>query len=582
MEPAAVKARGIVCAGIAVLAGACAGSGPTGTDTGASGGPPRFTEVAAESGLTVPQSARRQGTSCLFAPERLRTVLPALADQLTGSAGDRCLPERMSGGAAVADLDGDGAMDLYLTNLDGPGRLYRNRGDGTFVDVTAGSGLDSLPPGSNGAAFGDVDNDGRADLLVTMLATDRTYFFHNRDGLHFDEEGVARGLALDRARIHSGFTPTFGDFDNDGWLDVYFTEWASAEWTANSRVSDQRLLRNLGASGRPGVFTDVTDDLGVATEIPVLSVLGFGARLVDLDADGWSDLVLASDFRTSRLFWNEGGRRFTDGTKSARVGTDENGMGLTVGDYDGDGRPDLFVTSIFGRTPPCEGGYCGYGISGNRLFHNEGGRRFTDVTTEAGVRAGGWGWGAAFVDGTNRGSLDLVMTSGVDFPASPRTRRYTSGVMRYWRNEGSGRFTDVARSAGLRPRGPGKGLVVFDADGDGRQDILVVRDGAPPLLFRNRSPGAGHWVDVRVVGRESNRDAIGATVTVRPTGSSQATTVAVGSVTGFLGQSPYVVHVGLGTARSARVTVEFPATGRQRTVEVTSVDRQVTVEEPAG
>ena len=208
-----------------------------------------------------------------------------------GSDGDQCLPERMSGGAAVADVDGDGRLDVYLTNLDGPGRLYRNQGDGTFVDVTRTAGLDALPAGSNGAAFADVDNDGHPDLAVTMLGTDRTYFFHNRDGTHFDEDAAARGLAMADGRIHSGFTPTFGDVDGDGWLDLYVTEWASVEWTVGSTRSHQRLFRNLGAEGRPGAFEDVTDRRGVATEQPVVPVLGFGARLTDLDGDGRPDLV---------------------------------------------------------------------------------------------------------------------------------------------------------------------------------------------------------------------------------------------------------------------------------------------------
>ncbi|MGZ4675612.1 MAG: CRTAC1 family protein [Acidimicrobiia bacterium] len=577
-----MRARGFGIASVMVVlvAVACRGSDRAASSDRAAFPAPGFTAVTRAAGFTQPQSARRTGSGCLLDPARLRATFPALASQITGSIGDRCLPERMSGGVAVADVDGDGAPDVYLTNLDGPGRLYHNRGDGTFVDVTQESGLGMLPAGSNGAAFGDIDNDGHDDLVVTMLATNRYYLFHNRDGSHFDEEAVARGVALVQDRVHTGFTPTFGDVDNDGWLDLYLTEWSSAEWTAGSSRSDQRLLHNLGARGRPGVFEDVTDAKGVATELPVLSVLGFGARLVDLDGDGRSDLVLSSDYKTSRLFWNDGDR-FTDGTRPAGVGTDENGMGLTVADYDGDGRPDLFVTSIFGTKPPCAQGYCGYGISGNRLYHNEGGRRFRDVTSRAGVRDGGWGWGAAFVDASNRGRPDLVMTSGVDFPFAPATRRYSTGPMRFWRNDGARRFREIAARIGMRSYGPGKGLVVFDADGDGRADVLVVRDGATPVLYRNVSRSVGHWLDIRVVGHGSNRDGVGAVVRVRADGTARPVVTAVGSVTGFLGQSPNVVHVGLGRARRASVTVRFPATGRATTVAVRRVDRTITVEEPA-
>lgn len=575
-----VRCVPVLAVALASIVAACdGGSGTAGGDR-ASGPMPRFVESAAAAGLTRPQSTRRTGSDCLLAPDRVRAALPALAGTLMGSAGDQCLPERQSGGAAVADVDGDGHLDLYLTNLDGPGRLYRNRGDGTFTDATAGSGLDTLPAGSNGAAFGDVDNDGRPDLAVTMIGTPRTYFFHGLGEGRFEEDATTRGLALDDGRIHTGFTPTFGDYDGDGWLDLYETEWSSVEWTVGVPRSHQRLFRNLGAEGRPGQFEDVTDRVGVAVEQPVVPVFGFGARLVDLDDDGRQDLVLSSDFHSSRVFWNDGDH-FTDGTREAGLGTDENGMGLAVGDVDGDGRPDLFVTSISARVPPCPGRTaCPFGISGNRLFRNLGNRRFADVTDRAGVRDGGWGWGAGFLDAANRGVTDLVMTGGVRYPASPSTRDFERGLLRLWRGDGQGHFTDVASASGLRSDGPGKGVVVFDADGDGRQDVLVVRDGATPQLFRNRTADAGHWLDVRAVGRGSNRDGVGAVVTVRAPGR-RPVTAEIGSVTGFLGQSPYVVHAGLGDATRATVSVRFPATGRTVTVPVRRVDRAVVVTEPA-
>ncbi len=539
----------------------------------------RFQEIAARVGLNERQSIRRIGRDCLLNPDRLRTAFPSLAAaQITGASGDQCLPERMAGGAAAADFNGDGWVDLYVTSLDGPGHLYENR-RGRFVDVTNRAGLGQITEPGNGAAWGDIDNDGRPDLVVTTLAGTRNFLLHNRDGRHFDESAVARGVAVINTRVHTGFTPTFGDYDNDGWIDLFVTEWSSAEWTANSGKSDQRLLRNLGAAGRPGEFDDVTDRVGVATELPTLPVLGFGARLVDLDADGRSDLVLASDFRTSRLFWNDGDR-FTDGTKIAGVGTDENGMGLTVADYNGDGRPDLFVTSIFGTTPPCEGGYCGYAISGNRLYRNDGDRHFTDVTDLEGVRDGGWGWGAAFADFANAGQPDLVMTSGVDFPFAPSTRRYRNGGMRLWRADPKGGFRDEARAAGLTRRGPGKGLLVFDFDRDGRIDVLVVRDGRTPALYRNTTPKAErHWLGVRVVGTQSNHDGIGAVVTVATPGD-RPQVQSVGSVTGFLAQSELVTHFGLGRAERATVEVSWPgSTGIVRRT-LRNLDRVITITQP--
>jgi hypothetical protein len=501
---------------------------------------PRFRDVSRGSGLTTVQSVRRVASQCLLAKPRVAREFPrvSVVDD-PNYAKEQCQPERMAGGAAAGDFDGDGWPDLYLTRLDGPGVLYRNRHDGTFVDVTRGSGLDRLNEPSNGAAWVDVDRDGRPDLVVTTLAGHRWYLFHNRGGGHFDEQGVARGVSERDSGVHVGFSVNAGDINGDGWPDLVFDERRPSELGSDVATAHTRVFLNRGARD-PGVFDDVTARAGVAPAHPAIPYWGFASAIVDLDRDGRPDLVMANDFGGSRVFWGGAGIRMLDGTHAAGIGTDENGMGLTIADYDGDGRLDVFVSSIRDGDPACRNGACGYGTSGNRLYHNDGNRHFTDVTTRARVRDGGWGWGAAFFDPTNSGRLDLVQASGVVFPWEPSTQKFANGPTFLWRNDGRGTFDNIALEAGLTTAGPSKGVVVFDYDRDGRPDLLVVRDGETPVLYRNVTPGSGAWLDVHAVWGRGNADALGAVVTVKDGGRTQVGVI--DSTTHFLGQSPSDAH----------------------------------------
>ncbi len=546
--------------------------------------PARFVDVAAHAGLSgAVQATRRRAPNCLLNAERLAHEFPRQPRVTAASwTKGQCVPERMSGGVAVGDYDGDGWPDVYLTRLDGPGLLYRNARHGTFVDVTRATGLDTLTEASNGAVWADVDNDGALDLYVTTFASHRYYFFHNDGHGHFSEQAVERGLAQDDGTVHVGFSVNAGDFDGDGYVDFATSEWRPPELAPNMRPSHTRLLHNLGARD-PGHFEDVTDRAGVAMETPTFAVVGFSSSFDDLDGDHRADLFLANDFLTSRLFWNAGHGRFTNGTRAARVGTDENGMGLTVGDYDGDGRPDVFVSSIY-DPKPCPVGECAHGSSGNRLYRSLGQHRFADATSSAGVRNGGWGWGAAFVDAANAGRLDLLMTSGVDFPWEPTAQAYRDGGMFFWRNQGNGTFSaNVASADGLTAPGPGKGLALLDYDHDGRMDVIVVRDGRAPVLYRNVTSSPGHWLGVRLVGSRSNRDALGAIVEVQADAGGPWQRPTYGSVTHFLGQSEPTVHVGLGptTRRVARVRVRWPS-GVSSAVHGVAADRTITLVEPGG
>ena len=539
----------------------------------------RFVDATAAAGLGYCQGQRRTVPRCRFNPTALKAQFPDFEGAgAVFASRDACTPERQTGGVAVGDADGDGRPDVYVTRLDGPGILFHNAGRGRFVDITARAGLASLGEPSNGAGWADVDNDGAEDLVVTTIAGHRMYFFHNDGHGRFTEQAVARGLALAGSAPRAAQSVNFGDYDGDGYLDVHLTEWRMFDLGPNL-TSVARLLHNRGAAD-PGHFDDVTVASGVSLEQPTRPAWSFASALADLDGDGRPDLYVASDFGTSRLFWNEGGGRFSDGTKTAGVGTEENAMGLTIADYDGDGRPDIFVSSIFDPLERCDRGNCNHGRTGNRLFRNLGGRRFADVTDAAGVRDGGWGWGAAFIDTANSGRLDLVLASGVDFPAQ-RFPQFLDGPTYAWTNVGDGSFVRTDRSNGLTAPGPAKGLAVLDADGDGRLDLFIVRDGSTPVLAMNRTRPANAWLGVRLLGTRSNRDGLGAIVEVQARADGPVERREYGSVSHFLGQSESTVHVGLGANRGpvASVRVRWPSGAVSQLHDVTS-RRVITVEEP--
>ncbi|MEM7413832.1 MAG: CRTAC1 family protein [Myxococcota bacterium] len=505
---------------------------------------PRFVEVSERAGIGYVQQTLVAPPDCIFTIE---------------TPGDFCEPERMSGGAAVGDVDGDGRADLYVTVVDGSDRLYRNRGRGRFEDVTEDAGVFRPELQSNGAGFADLDGDGDLDLYVTTLGdagdetNTRNYLFVNDGSGSFREQAVERGAAVDTALPHRSFGVAFGDYDRDGWIDLHTTEWIP------QFESHSRLLRNRGEEA-PGTFEDRTESAGVALE----GVHAFASAFSDLDRDGWPDLAVAADFGTSRLFWNRGDGSFDDGTLASGVGTDENGMGSTIGDFDGDGWLDWFVTSIWEDVPSCPD--CNWGTTGNRLYRNEGNRRFSDATDAAGVRAGFWGWGAAAFDYDNDGDLDLAMTNGIAFPGTDVEEPFRQDPMRFWENDGSGRMTEVSGSIGLDHTGSGKGLLVFDYDQDGDLDLLVLTNGGRPQLYRNRGGNRRDWLRVRTRGARGNSEGLGARIEVTRRAGEAPQVREMGSVSHFLGQSERVAHFGLGRSRAGRVAsvrISWPSGAEQ-------------------
>ncbi|MFV8751817.1 CRTAC1 family protein [Nannocystaceae bacterium ST9] len=511
-----------------------------------------FTEVAAAAGLDYVHSEFQSAGNCL-----VDTVTPPLQ-------GWFCSIDWSSGGAAAADFDEDGWVDLFVTRPYAPDLLFRNQGDGSFVDVAASVGLADQTHHA-GAAWADIDNDGDLDLYVTTIGEPGHELFVNHAG-YFFEEAEARGAALIDGYPQTGTTPAFGDYDNDGWLDLYVGDWHTT--AIGTQPSHARLLHNRGEA-QPGMFDDVTIAAGVDVDLVhqqsqagIAGTLVFSAGFADMDADGWLDLLLASDFGCSRLFWNQGDGAFLDTTFASGLGTDENGMGSAIGDWDRDGDLDWFVSSISG---PIE--------TGNRLYAYAGDRQFVDATDLAGVREGGWGWGAAFFDQDNDADLDLVMTNGW------RGTLYLDDPMVAWTNPGDGAMVESPPAMGFVDQRQGRALLTFDYDRDGDLDVFVANGGAEPELLRNDSVTGNHWLQLDVRGTASNRDAIGARVWVTAGGITQVHEI--GGSSHFLGHSERVAHFGLGGADEVeQVRVVWPASGAERVLNQLAVDQRVLVLEP--
>jgi hypothetical protein len=490
-----------------------------------------------------------------------------------GSEEKRYIIEYTGTGAGLFDYDGDSDLDLYL--VDGsalelpPGapprdRLYRNEGGFRFQDVTEEAGLGSTGWGG-GVLAGDVDNDGDPDLLITNFGPN-DFYRNNGDGT-FTETADAAGLADDR--WHS--SAAFGDLDRDGFLDLYVTNHAVYDASAPpplpcywkgvsiacgplAHVPETHLLyRNRG----DGSFQNVSVSSGIAAR----AGFGFGVVMDYFDDDERLDVYVANDLSGNFLFLNrtEGNEiLFEDasalsGAGFVEGGREQAGMGVDSGDYNGDGRPDLYVTN--------------FSDDYNTLYRSDGKGLFTDMSFEAGLGPVTFpflGWGTAFADFDLDGDPDLFVANGQIYPEADRVASGTSYAQtnQLFENQGDGRFRDVSRQAGLAAKRLGRGLAIGDLDDDGDLDAVVANMHTLPSLLRNEGEFQGHSLRILLVGSNSNRDGVGARVTVSAGGRSQYRTAKGGG--GYLSTHDPRIHFGLGDARRAeRVLVRWPSGAEQ-------------------
>ncbi|MFQ5739480.1 MAG: CRTAC1 family protein [Acidobacteriota bacterium] len=458
-------------------------------------------------------------------------------------------PKQAIGGVAAGDFDGDRLVDLYLVRGDiGPNLLLRNRGDGSFEEVAEAAGLDLRQTIGSGPTFGDYDGDGWLDLVIGGVEGTPPRVFRNRGDSTFAETTAETGITAQG----DTFSAAFGDYDRDGYLDLFLTHWMGQR---SVNPEDVHLWRNQG----DGRFEPRSDEQ--------LGLTGYREKdftlspnFADLNNDGWPDLVVTGDFGTSKVFLNLKDGTFTNITDSTVV-TDENGMGAAVADFDNDGDLDWFISSIW---DPNQG--FGWGTTGNRLYSNRGDGTLEDVTSQAGVRIGYWGWGSCFEDFDNDGNLDLFHVNGFvplpnqrDVPETdPPGQIFWNDPSRLFMSNGDGTFTEESEEIGLEDRGQGRGVVCFDYDRDGDVDIFVANNSGRHKLYRNEGGNRNHFLTVRLRSRSPNSRAVGARIYVRTRAFTQMRETQAGS--NYVSQHPDEVYFGLGEeTRVNRLTVNWPS-----------------------
>ena len=474
-------------------------------------------------------------------------------------------PETFGGGAAAGDYDGDGLVDLFVVRGDiGPNLLYRNLGGNRFEELAEYAGVANTKSAlenyrHSGPTFADVDGDGDLDLFVGGLEGDPAFLFRNEGDGIFTNATADSGLHAITSR-HT-LSAAFGDYDLDGDLDLFLTHWGTQR-EAGAAVATEHLWRNDTAGGTIR-FTDVSVGAGIAPDIIDPAPVGssgdprydydytFTPSFARMDADRYPDLVIAADFKTSRYFRNNGDGTFRNATDPAQI-KDRNGMGSALGDYDGDGDLDWFVTSIW--SVPDENGEQRYEL-GNRLYRNDQGT-LVDATEGAGVRDGGWGWGACFEDFDNDGDLDIYHTNGWTEPFPPSD--FDVDTSRLFIGSGDGTFTDMAAEAGIADSEQGYGVVCADFDNDGNVDILQLHRNRTnaATLWRNEGTGA-NYVRVRLRGRAPNTEAAGARIRATTDATTQMREIILGS--NYTSQNPALRIFGLGSATQVdTLEVEWP------------------------
>ena len=540
-------------------------------------------------------------------PRTRPPAAPAIFEDATTKAGIRfhltCgstqklyIMETLCGGVALFDYDRDGWTDIFLVNgstLDAlrngkhpPSQLYRNNRNGTFTDVTEAAGLTQAGWG-HGAAVGDFDHDGWPDLYVTYFTGGRLY--RNTGKGTLVDVTAAAGVGNEG---RWGTSPAFGDYDHDGFLDLYIANYVDLDLDhlpafgsgpfcqyrgipvscgpRGLKGSRDRLYHNNG----DGTFTDVTEKMGIDPQ----AYYGLGVIWGDINGDGCQDLYVANDSSPSLLYLGDckGGLKeagLTAGVAYSEDGREQAGMGVDLGDYDNDGRPDLTKTNFSDDT--------------NNLYRNNGDGTFTDMAGPTGfgpVSIPMLGFGVRFLDFDNDGWKDLLVANG---HVNPQVDQYNLGITYaqrslLFRNLGNGRLEEMGERAGpaLAARHVGRGLAVADFDNDGRLDLLLTNLDDSPTLLHNLARGAGNWLRIRTIGTKSNRDGYGARVEV--TAGSLTQTDEVRASSSYLSSSDPRLHFGLGKAlRADRIVVRWPS-GLVDTLSDVAANQEIVIEEGKG
>ncbi|MCS6858975.1 MAG: CRTAC1 family protein [Abditibacteriales bacterium] len=554
---------------------------------------------------------RSRPSDALFAPSSAATMAqtvtsPAQFADVTeragirfkhtsGAQGELHLPETMGSGCAFFDFDNDGWLDIFFVNskpiphcsppkVNPPPTLalYHNNRDGTFTDVTTGSGLDVSLYGM-GCAIGDYDNDGRDDVLVTTCLEGHRLFRN-------EGQGKFKDVTPEIFKRHRrwGTSAAWVDYDNDGWLDLFVCNYVPYHWTDDVRCNYAEgylsycnpryfppetcsLYRNEG-NGR---FRDVSEAAGITRA----TAKALGVCVLDYDDDGWMDIAVASDTTRNLLFHNLGNGTFEEvalslGVAFAADGKTRAGMGIDAADLDNDGRLGLLISN--------------FSEEGLSLFHQDQPRgMFSDISHVSGVWQASYnllGFGLFFFDYDDDGLSDALVVNGHIQPRVQDYSPHTTYAERklLFRNLGGGRFAEVGSSAGqpFVVQRVSRGAACGDYDNDGDLDVLVSNNNQPAELLRNVGGTGNNWIEIELQGRSSNRNGIGAKVTVTAGGKTQTQWLRSGS--SYCSQSALRLHFGLGKAsRVERVRVRW-SNRKEETFEVSEVNQRVRLVEGTG
>ena len=487
-----------------------------------------------------------------------------------GNKGISINREEFGPGVCVADFDGDGWQDIYFVNgrdlydrgISVTNALYRNNHDGTFTDVTEKAGVPGTGYGL-GCVWGDFDNDGFPDLFVTQYG--KNVLYHNNGNGTFSEVTDKAGVGgLESGAFHSG--ATFFDYDRDGWLDLYVGSYVNLGDKRYCKLGD--VLSSCAPSeyrGSPdalyhnnhdGTFTNVTQAAGIYQPLGK----NLSVQAGDYDNDGWPDLFVANDGLNAYLYHNERNGKFKEvglstGMALTSRGTVMAAMCISLGDYDNDGHLDLYI-SDFQR-------------SSDHLWHNDGKGFFDEVSDEAGITQPTrevLSFGGGFFDYDNDGWLDIFIANGHVYPeveqATPGT--HYRQINSLFHNESNGKFVEVGKFSGNGFAIPyvARGVAFADFDNDGFLDMVVANNGDSPLLLHNSGNNGNNFLNFKLVGNKSNRDAMGARIHVVSGTVSQIREIAGGG--SYLSQSDLRANFGLGAAKRAEIVeITWPSGQKQ-------------------